>query len=50
MLGDLSQHMQTLARKAEVAERRLVDASKGREKLALARRLVAEIAARLKRR
>jgi hypothetical protein len=37
MLGDLSQHMQTLARKAEVAERRLVDASKGRERLALAR-------------
>ena len=37
MLGDLSQHMQTLAHKAEVSERRLVDASKGREKLALAR-------------
>ncbi|HSE11398.1 MAG TPA: DUF1631 family protein [Rudaea sp.] len=37
MLGDLSQHMHVLAHKAEVAERRLVDASKGREKLALAR-------------
>jgi Protein of unknown function (DUF1631) len=37
MLGDLSQHMQTLKHKAEVSERRLVDASKGREKLALAR-------------
>jgi len=37
MLGDLSQHMHKLARTAAVAERRLVDASKGREKLALAR-------------
>jgi len=37
MLGDLSQHVQTLARRAEVSERRLVDASKGREKLGLAR-------------
>lgn len=37
MFGDLSQHMHVLAHKAEVAERRLVDASRGREKLALAR-------------
>ncbi|HSM99489.1 MAG TPA: DUF1631 family protein [Rudaea sp.] len=37
MLTDLSQHMHTLARKAEVAERRHVDAAKGREKLAVAR-------------
>ena len=37
MLADLSQHMHTLARKAEMAERRLVDATKGREKLVLAR-------------
>ena len=37
MLGDLTQHMHALARKAAAAERRLVDASKGREKLALAR-------------
>jgi hypothetical protein len=37
MLGDLSQHMHKLARTAAVTERRLVDASKGREKLALAR-------------
>jgi hypothetical protein len=37
MLGDLSQHMHTLARKAEVAERRHVDAAKGREKLVVAR-------------
>ncbi|HST28471.1 MAG TPA: DUF1631 family protein [Rudaea sp.] len=37
MLTDLSQHMHTLARKAEVTERRHVDAAKGREKLATAR-------------
>ena len=41
MLGDLSQHMHKLARTAAVAERRLVDASKGREKLALARETAA---------
>src|SRR6185503_1659743 len=37
MMGGLSQHMHTLARKAEVTERRHVDAAKGREKLAVAR-------------
>ncbi|MEO8672213.1 MAG: DUF1631 domain-containing protein [Tahibacter sp.] len=37
MLGDLSRHMGTLARKAEVAERRHVDAAKGRERLDVAR-------------
>ncbi|MEP6485027.1 MAG: DUF1631 family protein [Rudaea sp.] len=37
MLGDLSTHMHTLARKAEAAERRHVDAAKGREKLEVAR-------------
>ena len=37
MLGDLSSHMHTLARKAEAAERRHVDAAKGREKLEVAR-------------
>jgi hypothetical protein len=48
MLGDLSQHMHKLARTAAVAERRLVDASKGREKLALARETAANaIAARI---
>jgi hypothetical protein len=48
MLGDLSQHVQTLARKAEVSERRLVDASKGREKLGLARETASNaIAARV---
>jgi hypothetical protein len=36
-LGELSQHMHTLTRKAEVAERRHVDAARGREKLSLAR-------------
>jgi len=37
MLGDLSSHMHTLARKAEAAERRHVDAARGREKLEVAR-------------
>jgi hypothetical protein len=36
-LGELAQHMHTLTRKAEVAERRHVDAARGREKLSLAR-------------
>jgi hypothetical protein len=36
-LGELSQHMHTLTRKAEVTERRHVDAARGREKLSLAR-------------
>lgn len=42
MLGDLSQHMQLQARKAEVAERRHVDAARGKEKLELARMRAAE--------
>ena len=37
MLTDISGHLQTVARKAEVAERRHVDAAKGKEKLAVAR-------------
>lgn len=37
LLGDLSAHLQTQARKAEVAERRHVEAARGKEKLALAR-------------
>ncbi len=37
MCTGLSQHMHTLARKAEVTERRHVDAARGREKLAVAR-------------
>ncbi|HET7064981.1 MAG TPA: DUF1631 family protein [Rudaea sp.] len=48
MLGDLSQHVQTLAHKADVSERRLVDATKGREKLGLARETASNaIAARV---
>jgi hypothetical protein len=47
-LGELSQHMHTLARKAEVTERRHVDAARGREKLSVAREQAREaIAARI---
>jgi hypothetical protein len=42
LLGDLSSHMQTQARKAEVAERRHVEAARGKEKLELARVQAAE--------
>jgi hypothetical protein len=42
LLGDLSTHMQTQARKAEVAERRHVEAARGKEKLELARLHAAE--------
>jgi len=37
LVGDLQTQMQTLARKAEVAERRHVEAARGKEKLELAR-------------
>jgi hypothetical protein len=37
LLTDLSKHLGTLSRKSEVAERRHVDAAKGRERLDLAR-------------
>ncbi len=37
LLTDLSKHLGTVARKSEVAERRHVDAAKGRERLDLAR-------------
>ena len=48
LLGDLSQHMHTLARQAEVTERRHVDAARGREKLAVARKRASnEIGARI---
>jgi len=48
LLTDLSRHMGTLARKAEVAERRHVDAAKGRERLDVAReRAVQTVAERL---
>ncbi|HET8940941.1 MAG TPA: DUF1631 domain-containing protein [Rudaea sp.] len=50
MLTGLSEHMRTLARKAEVAERRHVDAARGREKLTVAReRASEEISARIAR-
>lgn len=42
LLGDLNAHMQTQARKAEVAERRHVEAARGKEKLELARQRAAE--------
>ena len=48
MLNDLSGHMATLAKRSEVAERRHVDAAKGRERLEVAReRAVKVIAERL---
>lgn len=37
LLGDLSRHMQLLARRAEVVERRHIDAARGRDKLEIAR-------------
>ncbi len=43
LLGDLSQHTQTVMRKAEVAERRHVEASLGREKLTIAQTHAGEI-------
>ena len=42
LLGDLGQHMQTQVRKAEVAERRHVEAARGKERLELARLRAAE--------
>ena len=48
LLTDLSRHMGTLARKAEVSERRHVDAAKGRERLDIAReRATQAVAVRL---
>ncbi len=38
LLNDLSSHMQLLARRADVVERRHVDAARGRDKLEIARR------------
>ncbi|MBB5207635.1 DUF1631 domain-containing protein [Chiayiivirga flava] len=42
LLGDLGGHLQTQVRKAEVAERRHVEAARGKEKLELARMRAAE--------
>ncbi|MGH8171983.1 MAG: DUF1631 family protein, partial [Rhodanobacteraceae bacterium] len=47
LLGDLGQHMQLLSKRAEVAERRHVDAAKGREKLDMARDTAKNAIARL---
>ena len=48
LLADLSKHLAMLTRKSDVAERRHVDAAKGRERLELARRAAAQaIATRL---
>lgn len=48
VLSDLSRHLQTQAKKSEVAERRHVDAARGREKLESARHTAAAaIASRL---
>ena len=37
LLGDLGQHMRVVARRAEVVERRHIDAAKGRDRLEIAR-------------
>jgi hypothetical protein len=43
LLDDLGSHLQTVARKAEVAEKRHVEAARGKEKLALAREHAASV-------
>ena len=47
LLGDLSRHMQALARRAEVVERRHVDAARGRDKLEIARETARSAIARV---
>ncbi len=47
MLGDLGRHMAMLGKRAEMAERRHVDAAKGREKLDIARERATGAVARL---
>lgn len=47
LLGDLGGHMQLLARRADVAERRHVDAARGRDRLDVARRAARAAVARL---
>ena len=47
LLGDLSRHMNLLGKRAEMAERRHVDAAKGREKLEVARERATTAVARL---
>lgn len=43
LVEDLGSHLQTIARKAEVAEKRQVEAARGKEKLALARKSAAKV-------
>ena len=43
LLEDLSGHLQTVSRKAEVAEKRHVEAARGKEKLAMARERAASV-------
>ena len=43
LLEDLSGHLQTVTRKAEVAEKRHVEAARGKEKLAMARERAASV-------
>lgn len=43
LLEDLSSHLQTVSRKAEVAEKRHVEAARGKERLALARERAASV-------
>jgi hypothetical protein len=47
LLGDLSRHMNLIGKRAEMAERRHVDAAKGREKLEIARERATTAVARL---
>lgn len=47
LLGDLGKHMSQLTKRAEMAERRHIDAAKGREKLDLARERANSAVARL---
>ncbi|KAA2285329.1 DUF1631 domain-containing protein [Arenimonas fontis] len=50
LLEDLSAHLQTISRKAEVAEKRHVEAARGKERLALAReRAASSVEALLKK-
>lgn len=49
LLGDLSRHMNVLAQRAEIAERRHVEAAQGRERLANARERAGTAVARLMR-
>ncbi|HEX5757155.1 MAG TPA: DUF1631 family protein, partial [Arenimonas sp.] len=43
LVEDMGSHLQTIARKAEVAEKRQVEAARGKEKLALARKSAAKV-------